>query len=54
MASSSNGQLTGQMQNMISKLKSGDRIIIEGIRAHVDVNGKTIPANLRPIIITVL
>jgi hypothetical protein len=54
MASSSNGQLTGQMQNMISKLKSGDRIIIEGIRAHVNVNGKTIPANLRPIIITVL
>ena len=54
MASSSNGQLTGQMQNMIGKLKSGDRILIEGIRAQADVNGKTIPANLSPIIITVL
>ncbi|HAV25441.1 MAG TPA: hypothetical protein DCX01_04610 [Bacteroidetes bacterium] len=54
MAFSSSNQLTSQMQGMLSRVTTGDRILIEGIRAHVDVNGKTIPANLRPIIITVL
>jgi preprotein translocase subunit YajC len=53
MASSSSNQLTPKMKEILSRLKSGDRIIIEGIRAQVEVNGKTIRANLSPIIITV-
>ena len=42
------------MQGMLSRVKTGDRIIVEGIRAKSEVKGEFIRANLRPIIITVL
>ncbi len=52
MASSSSNKLTGQMLKMIAKLGPGDRIIVEGIRAQSDEDGKMIKANLSPVIIT--
>lgn len=54
MATSNSNQITESMTAMLSKLQSGDRILVEGIRAQVDVEGKTIRANLSPVIITVL
>jgi len=53
MASSSSNQLTSQMQEMLSRVKSGDRILIEGIRATAIYKDQTFKANLSPIIITV-
>jgi hypothetical protein len=53
MASSSSNQLTTKMQEMLSRVKSGDRILIEGIRAKSEVKGEFIRANLSPIIITI-
>ncbi|MFT5818703.1 MAG: hypothetical protein ACJAR8_001257 [Bacteroidia bacterium] len=53
MASSSSNQLTSQMQGMLSRVTTGDRIIIEGIRAKSEVKGEFIRANLSPIVITV-
>jgi hypothetical protein len=38
----------------LTRVKSGDRILIEGIRAEGEIEGKTYKANLSPIIITVL
>lgn len=54
MATSNSNQLTETMTAMLSKLEAGDRILVEGIRSQVDVDGKTKRANLSPIIITVL
>jgi hypothetical protein len=53
MASSSSNQLTSQMQGMLSRVKTGDRILIEGIRAKSEVKGEFIRANLSPIVIRV-
>ena len=53
MASSNSDQLTSQMQGMLSRVKTGDRILIEGIRAKLEVNGEFMRANLSPIVITV-
>jgi len=53
MATSSSNQLTSQMQGMLSCLKTGDRIIVEGTRAKLEVKGEFIRANLSPIVITV-
>ena len=54
MATSSNNMLTKQMQKMLSKLVTGDRILIEAIRATSEIDGKTERINLSPIVITVL
>lgn len=51
MATSSSGALTSQMKGMIRGASSGDRIIIEGIRATEAKYG--FKANLAPIIITI-
>ncbi|MDC0105052.1 gliding motility protein GldM [Bacteroidia bacterium] len=51
MANSSSGALTSQMKGMIRGASSGDRIIIEGIRATEAKYG--FKANLAPIIITI-
>jgi hypothetical protein len=51
MATSSSGALTSQMKGMINGASSGDRIIIEGIRATEAKYG--FKANLAPIIITI-
>jgi hypothetical protein len=53
MATSNSAQLTTQMTKMLSSVSTGDRILIEGIRAQADVDGKTIRANLSPIVLTV-
>jgi len=53
MASSNSDHLTSQMQGMLSRVKTGDRILIEGIRAKLEVNGEFMRANLSPIVITV-
>jgi hypothetical protein len=53
MASSNNSQFTSNMTKMLSRIKSGDRILIEGIRASTDIDNKTYRANLSPIVITV-
>ena len=50
-ASSSNGTLTPQMRSMVKSTRSGDRILIEGIRAKEAKYGFN--ANLSPIIITI-
>ena len=50
MASSQNGALTSKMRSMIKSAKSGDRILIEAIRAKEAKYGFN--ANLSPIIIT--
>ena len=52
-ASSSSNQLTSQMQGMLSRVKSGDRIIVEGISAKLEVKGEFIRANISPIVIRV-
>lgn len=51
MASSSNGALTGQMRSMVKSTQSGDKILIEGIRATEAKYG--FKANLSPIIISI-
>lgn len=51
MASSSSAQLTNQMRGMVKSASSGDRILIEGIRATEAKYG--FKANLSPIIITI-
>jgi hypothetical protein len=51
MASSSSARLTGQMRGMVKSASSGDRILIEGIRATEAKYG--FKANLSPIIITI-
>ena len=51
MTSSSSGVLTAQMQGLIRSASTGDRILIEGIRAQEAKYGFT--ANLSPIIITI-
>lgn len=53
MMSTSGNQLSYQMKEAIIKLKTGDRIIIEGITAAAEDNGETYKANLSPIIITI-
>ncbi len=53
MMSTSGNQLSYQMKEAIIKLKTGDRIIIEGITATAEDNGETNKANLSPIIITI-
>lgn len=53
MASSSSNQLTTKMIEMLSRVKSGDRILVEGIRAKSEVKGEFIRANLSPIVITI-
>jgi len=53
MATSNGDQLTSQMTKMLSNVSSGDCILIEGIRAQADVDGKTINATLSPIVLTV-
>ena len=54
MASTSSNKLTPKMKEILSRSTSGDRILIEGIRAQTTINGEVIKANLSPIIITVL
>ena len=49
-ASSNSNLLTQYMMNMLGRIKSGDRVLIEGIKAKSQVNGKTIRAYLSPII----
>ena len=53
MMSTSGNQLSYQMKEAIIKLKTGDRILIEGITATAEDNGETYKANLSPIIITI-
>ena len=54
MASSNSNLLTSNMKEVLTRVKSGDRILIEGIRAEGEIEGKTYKTNLSPIIITVL
>jgi len=51
MATASGGALTGQMRGLIKSAQSGDRILIEGIRATEAKYG--FKANLSPIIISI-
>ena len=54
MASSNSNQLTDNMKKVLTRVKSGDRILFEAIRATGEIEGKTYRANLSPIIVTVL
>ena len=54
LASSKSNKLTPKMKELLSRIASGDRVLVEGIRAQTTINGEVIKANLRPIIITVL
>lgn len=53
LASSSSGQLTSQMKEMLSNAMSEDRIIIESIKAQTVLEGVTYKVVLSPIVITV-
>ena len=54
MASSNSNQLTDNMKKVLARVKSGDRILFEAIRAKGEIEGKTYKANISPIVITVL
>ena len=54
MKSANSNTLNERMKERVGRAKSGDRILIEGIRAKAELNGEEIRVNLSPIIITVL
>jgi hypothetical protein len=53
MASSSGSIITSDMHHILARMKSGDRILIEGISATTEVNGEVFKVNLSPVVITV-
>lgn len=53
MASSSSNKLTDSMIRLLQSLKSGDKILFEGIKAYIKINGTIHKANLSPLIITI-
>ena len=51
--SSASNKLTENMTTLLKSLNSGDRVLIEGIKAETVIDGKTYRAFLSPFIITV-
>ena len=51
---SSSNKLTGNMKTLLKSLNSGDRVLIEGIKAETVIDGETYRAFLSPFILTVL